>query len=76
MRYLGFCYRPLLGDDQLSTVGRRPLSFDAAELAILQVLNVFLLPSDVDLIPVHRVEPLWIHMQWQYYQCSLRLHGS
>lgn len=40
-----FCYQPLL-DDQLSTVGRQPLNFVAAELAVLQGFNGFLLPSD------------------------------
>lgn len=47
----------------MSTVGRNPLSFDAVELAVLQVLNGFLLLFDVDLIPVNRVELLWMHMQ-------------
>lgn len=51
--------------DQLSTFGRQPLSSDAAKLAMLQGLNGFLLPFDVDLIPVNRVELLWIHMQQQ-----------
>lgn len=51
--------------DQLSTFGRHPLSSDTAKLAMLQGLNGFLLPFDVDLIPVNRVELLWIHMQEQ-----------
>lgn len=42
----GFCYRPLLWDDQLGTVGRRPLSFDAAPgLAVFQGLNGFSLAT-------------------------------
>lgn len=60
-----FCYHTLLEGDQLRTVGRNPLSFDAVELAVLQVLNGFLLLFDVDLIPVNRVELLWMHMQQQ-----------
>ena len=62
----GFCGQPLL-DNQLSTVGRQPLKFVAAELAVLQGLNGFLLPSDVELIPVTRVEPLWIHTPHLYF---------
>ena len=62
----GFCCQPLL-DNQLSTVGRQPLYFVAAELAVLQGLNGFLLTSDVELIPVTKMESLWIHMQQQYF---------
>lgn len=65
----GFCCQPLL-DNQLSTVGRQPLSFVAAGLAVLQGLNGFLLTSDVELIPVTKVESLWIYMQQQYFQFS------
>lgn len=41
VKYPGFRFRPLLWDDQLSTVGRRPLNFDATALVALQGLNGF-----------------------------------
>lgn len=51
----GFCYRPLLWDGQLSTVGQRPLGFDAAPgLAVLQGLNGFSLAIAVNFVPANR----------------------